>query len=487
MNRTAIRIADGPGSSPGHEAVRAHRFASGRVGKVAFAALLTAASGCTDMPVVSPQALGTHQQALSSVSHWQQIAKLSATDILPEPTRQCPASQVTVLCPSGEKPIPAIAPCVVIAKADDDHKTQFQSFLEDALPTELLRRNHSQLKVFSSANYDEFYLACEWISIDSIVVKHEHSAANRYPGKYTILATGLVVVRNVAKAFSEVAGVGLVAAGEATWWASSGIRGPSYTAEVAVTISSTTFTGEFKHSITNVYYIDASESHLYEYETPKHAENAGQSDTFPELSTHALPSLPPLPEKPPEESPVEQLEVLPHEGISKCDTSAVLTVIGTRLTQDASNYHLGPLPATSVRWPPSNAPPATPYGSIRQSTQVRFEQLQSQNKGLSSLPLVVNEAYGPATASIPVAGECTQSSPATTAPHKAGTPVTASLSGTWILNLKKSTFAPGPPPKSESRTYQTSLAGDNSMSSTGTSGDGQLIGMIYRGKEDGQD
>ena len=58
--------------------------------------------------------------------------------------------------------------------------------------------------------------------------------------------------------------------------------------------------------------------------------------------------------------------------------------------------------------------------------------------------------------------------------------------GTWVLNVAKSKFNPGPAPKSESRTY--AMAGNEiKATSTGVDGDGKATSaawtVVYDGKE----
>jgi hypothetical protein len=58
--------------------------------------------------------------------------------------------------------------------------------------------------------------------------------------------------------------------------------------------------------------------------------------------------------------------------------------------------------------------------------------------------------------------------------------------GTWALNVAKSTFTPGPAPKSETRTYV--MEGQSSkVSSTGVDGDGKPIAREWTVVFDGRD
>ncbi len=60
------------------------------------------------------------------------------------------------------------------------------------------------------------------------------------------------------------------------------------------------------------------------------------------------------------------------------------------------------------------------------------------------------------------------------------------VSGTWVLNVAKSKFSPGPAPKSESRTYVVS-GEETRATRTGTDADGKPTAgewtMVYDGKD----
>src|ERR1700692_1317474 len=58
--------------------------------------------------------------------------------------------------------------------------------------------------------------------------------------------------------------------------------------------------------------------------------------------------------------------------------------------------------------------------------------------------------------------------------------------GTWTLNLEKSTFTPGPAPKSQTRTYAETADGI-SLSYTGVAADGTPISGQSTFKYDGKD
>jgi hypothetical protein len=58
--------------------------------------------------------------------------------------------------------------------------------------------------------------------------------------------------------------------------------------------------------------------------------------------------------------------------------------------------------------------------------------------------------------------------------------------GTWILNIAKSTYSPGPAPKNQTAVY-AAVAGGYRVTATGTDGDGKPINTDYTGKLDGKD
>jgi len=65
-------------------------------------------------------------------------------------------------------------------------------------------------------------------------------------------------------------------------------------------------------------------------------------------------------------------------------------------------------------------------------------------------------------------------------------PAAAPLVGTWVLNLAKSTFTPGPPPKSDTRTY--AAAGEGlSFSFERVNANGQTVHFEWTANDDGKD
>jgi len=58
--------------------------------------------------------------------------------------------------------------------------------------------------------------------------------------------------------------------------------------------------------------------------------------------------------------------------------------------------------------------------------------------------------------------------------------------GTWVLNVAKSKFSPGPAPKSQSRTYAATADGID-LTVTGTNADGSAVSQKSSFKYDGKD
>jgi hypothetical protein len=67
-----------------------------------------------------------------------------------------------------------------------------------------------------------------------------------------------------------------------------------------------------------------------------------------------------------------------------------------------------------------------------------------------------------------------------------GAGATDPVVGTWVLNVAKSKFSPGPAPKSSTRTYAATADGID-MTVTGTNADGSAISQKSSYKYDGKD
>lgn len=60
------------------------------------------------------------------------------------------------------------------------------------------------------------------------------------------------------------------------------------------------------------------------------------------------------------------------------------------------------------------------------------------------------------------------------------------FAGTWVLNVAKSKFSPGPPPKAQTSTYEAAGQGVK-VTVKGTGADGKPIAMEYTANYDGKD
>lgn len=68
----------------------------------------------------------------------------------------------------------------------------------------------------------------------------------------------------------------------------------------------------------------------------------------------------------------------------------------------------------------------------------------------------------------------------------AGFAQTDAFVGTWRLNVAKSKYSPGPPPKSQTVTYQAAGQGIK-VAATGTDADGKPVAIQYTANYDGKD
>jgi hypothetical protein len=147
--------------------------------------------------------------------------------------------------------------CLVIKNADGKVPTQFQRFLAASVRSQLLLH---QRVVYSTPPIGT---VCEMVEIEVNVIPHSGPTAHPYPGQFTLLASGVVVARHVARAFSEASTVGAVALAESGWWATSGFRTGNDVSEVAVAISRTN-AGQYLGQYVNVYYVASGDAALYD-------------------------------------------------------------------------------------------------------------------------------------------------------------------------------------------------------------------------------
>ncbi len=233
--------------------------------------VLASMVACTEMPVIKLNAV-SEQRKLSSASHW----RLIADDLVNE------AAGVSAKEGGGRLGYR----CVRVGQPLSENSSRFQVFLADAIAQELVSPEGTQdsgrpsiqakppVAVPASSSFDVYRsdaedIGCDEVTIQSQVIQHSGPPGRPYPGQYTLLATGLLVVRNVAKAFSVGAALGAVAAGEVAFWASSGFRSSDTVTELTITISRVTTQKMYVAQFTNVYYINSGDAGLYEQDATK--------------------------------------------------------------------------------------------------------------------------------------------------------------------------------------------------------------------------
>jgi hypothetical protein len=376
---------------------------------------------CTDVPTISGYSPLSRQRELSSVNHWKIVADDVVDQLYPKAVPKAdgtPAPLITDL------------PCVDVRRGDAENESKFQSFLADAIVTDIVERTPHIARVMSDDKS-----SCDGkstravVGIDSIVViKHQSKRDRPYPGKYTLLAAGLVVVRHVVRHFSEGLAVGAVAAGEVAYWASSGLRMSHTGMEVAITVSNISATGEYLSRVTNTYYIDDGESALYEpAPSPSVVTMAGppgppgppgpvnrliSSQKPGECSLPELPQCTVTPSNTPPPTPkIASLQIYPKE-LSACENHADLIVIGVHLATNGNKYQLGQVAADPLTQLP------TLYGAPAnglQSVRLKFVGLRLANQSAFPLSLTMDGPDGIATGEVSIQGTCT---PPGTTPKK---------------------------------------------------------------------
>lgn len=310
--------------------------------------------------------------------------------------------------------------CVLIWRPKQESK--FQAFLGDAITTAVVERK------------DNFaYVAPDWrgckshkigiIKIaDVVVIKHTIANDRPYPGKYTLLAMGVVAVRHLVKHFSEASAVGAVAAGEVAYWASSGLRTSSTGAEIAITVSSLT-DHRYVSRVTNTYYIEGYDSALYELPGATDAGGSrsiaapvaqSQEQLFNGVAandhlTHEECKLPKFDEvcktasaQVPKAVVVGDLTIYP-KAIPACQTVADIWVIGAHLAPAGSDYHLDQTRGKVLSGP-------EPYENVaptgEELVHLLFENLQLSDRSSIPLSLTMKGPQGLATGTLPIEGTC---------------------------------------------------------------------------------
>jgi hypothetical protein len=493
------------------------------LGVAILSAMTAAVTGCVDGPrEVKSSDVFSSQKKISTLQHWRMIAEVSANDLWRDeyatrdsfctehknwPQADCAKYQITKT--EDPKPTPNPTRCVIVQAAPAAGKTQFQAFLESELTTELVRGQQAQVRDPAYGNgIPPESPTCDLASIESIYVRHKVYKATPFPGQYTILASGLVLVRDVARAFNFPRAIGLVAMGEGAFWLGAGLHGHGDMAEIAVTVSRTNSAGLYQRRITNIYYIDERESRLYDGAWNSGTGSYHPPGTHPEppqyealdasaakLVASSLPDVddctvqnhvPPCPQPaapPPSKEPsFGKLQVSPAT-ISNCDTTAGFVVMGSGLMEAKPNYRFGPIVASHVS-PVSLITPAQGKDPF-QVVQVEFERLQTANRGLDTVPLTAQTANGAATYTVSVKGSCT---PSPTNEKNIPVSSVATLAGSWILDVKNSKSGSGRVCTNGSRDYAVTAAGEESMTASITCDQGVSQTVSYtKAKENGPD
>jgi hypothetical protein len=338
-------------------------------------------ASCTEMPVIRPNSVQDARK-LSSARHWQLIA----ADL----KEQVDNIDSTVT-----------QTCVHVRSTDQSTESTFQRFLADAIteqilnPAALKTANRSVLwstqsqKVSSTPTGLKVFRGnagsgCDDILIDSRVIVHNGPPGRPYPGQFTLLAGGLVVARNVARAFSAASGVGLVALAETGFWASSGFRSGSTVTELTVTISRLTASNQYVSEFTNVYYINSGDSKLYSPPPPPKKFAAGISPHPQEDADEAVHYA----EQAKRLAPA-RLDIRPNT-VSACDTTVPLFITGAYLSHLEHAYQFGTVRGSQFGVVPSNWPS---NGEI-QTVQVIFTGVSNANKALPAIPVSMEGTDG---------------------------------------------------------------------------------------------
>lgn len=309
--------------------------------------LLCSLAGCSDMPWLRPYTMdgpqtddyGAHTQRLvASARHWNAMA----FDIVD-----------SIQAREG-----SISGCVTVTpKAPDGYDpTRFEQLLRESLVTRLTARK-IQVKDAASS-------ACESVEVQSEFVQLNGSNA-KFPGKYTTLSTGLVVVRDVARDFSEgrfiALGLGIDAL---RYFSRPNAFGTPY-AELAVTVSHKK-EGVYVWRYTDVYYVAAADRGLYDHKP-----------------TAPRPLMPPPP-------PVAvKFDMHPQpDSVNVCG-NVVFDISADLLTTNRENYFFGNIPSTKVEAQTLNQ---SLDGAPRR-VKVTFENLGGLSGGQAAL-LEVNLPAG---------------------------------------------------------------------------------------------
>jgi hypothetical protein len=360
---------------------------------------------CTDLPTMSGHSAFSTQQHLASIKHWDVLAEDVVNQLYPKTNGPLRGSSAIPPNPPGQAPAKV---CIEVHRPDRN-ASQFQIFLADAITTDIVNRKFA--RVADSKDGCKAIVGTDStatttiVSIDSVeVVKHERKHYRPFPGNYTILATGIVVVRHLVRHFSEAGAVVAVAAAETAYWATSGLRSKASGVEVAVTVSDVSQQHEYLSRFTNTYYIDDDDAKLYAATPPKAVAEA-QKPAPDTSDDYQLPRLdPPKAPVAPATAKPSSLQIYPSK-VSACDTHADLVIVGMDLATSATKYELGQVNGTMFTDPLAAYKPAESANGI-QKVRVRFDGLQLADRGGDSLPLTMDGPQGVGTADVAIEDTC---------------------------------------------------------------------------------
>lgn len=394
-----------------------------------LAITLVSVAACTEMPVIKPNALH-QQQRLSSASHWQLIAVDLSRDIKGM-TASVPAdTSINTGADTGADATHKAKQCIRIGNPEGT-QTRFQQFLADTIAEEIVSpegmadatksipspdlggpRKQLDFAVYRRDATDSAAEGCDNIVIESHVIKHAGPPGQPWPGKFTLLAVGAIVIKHVVNAFSDGRVVGAVALGETAWWATSGFRSSDTVTEVVVTVSRLTQSKRYVAQFTNVYYINSGDSGFYEPSSPRPAPQPDTSPTPAELYRQQQLAE----ERRHQEDLFPATIAVAPPVISACDTTAQILVMGTHLSLNEADYLLGTLSASGVRT--TSTLPSDESSDAVWTTEVTFKGLKNSNKGMERIPLAMMGANGrAAVAYVRVDTSCVK-------PTKTSTPAT---------------------------------------------------------------
>jgi hypothetical protein len=374
----------------------------------AFALLFPA---CTSMPPVMSY-MNSSQHKVTAVQHWNLVAEdalVGLAEVLPS-SAPGPVT-IAAIEPNGMKP------------------SQFSEYLESAMARVLLFGQQTSTEMAGKdpgikAKFDKAKLvgfeeipsqdpgACRARIITKVsVIKHHGLVARTYPGKYTLLAEGLVVIRHLAHAFSDTKFVGAVGLGKLAFWASSGFRSGDTVTEIVITTSyqgrdNTTFAEN-----TNVYYIDSKDTALYRGQPSIDAGDSTLATMYglPNASYHNNFQMPlgnvPVPEVAAEfrmaslgtniftDSSHHDISVTPDK-VSACDSVYSFLVTGSDIDTAKSGYLLGTLPASNVVAIVFDSDKPRVSAASAAAVMMQVNDQSVANYGLPKIPLAVLRADG---------------------------------------------------------------------------------------------